>query len=65
MTKFMQFAIKDYKARHPGAKLWAGVSSHNEASVALASKLGFIYSEEYSDPQNNWAAMFENDVWRA
>lgn len=65
MTRFMQFAIQDYKARYPEAKLWAGVSSHNEASVALANKLGFIYSEEYSDPENNWAAMFENDIWRA
>ncbi len=65
MTKFMQFVIQDYKARHPDAKLWAGVSSHNEASVALSKKLGFVYSEEYSDPDNNWAAMFENDTWRA
>ncbi len=65
MTTFMRFAIKDYKERNPGVKLWAGVSSHNEASVALATKLGFIYSEEYSDPDNNWAAMFENDIWRA
>jgi RimJ/RimL family protein N-acetyltransferase len=65
MTGFMRFAIDDYKARHPDAKLWAGVSSHNEASVALANKLGFIYSEEYSDPDNDWSAMFENDTWRA
>lgn len=65
MTKFMQFVINDYKVRHPNAKLWAGVSTHNEASVALATKLGFVYSEEYSDPSNDWAAMFENDVWRA
>jgi RimJ/RimL family protein N-acetyltransferase len=65
MSGFMQFVIQDYKMRHPDAKLWAGVSSHNVASVALAKKLGFVYSEEYSDPDNNWAAMFENDTWRA
>jgi RimJ/RimL family protein N-acetyltransferase len=65
MSKFMHFVIDDYKTRHPDAKLWAGVSTLNEASVALATKLGFVFSEEYSDPDNNWAAMFENDVWRA
>ncbi len=65
MHGFMRFAIDDYKARHPDAKLWAGVSSRNEASVALAAKLGFVYSEEYSDPEQDWSAMFEHDVWRA
>ncbi len=65
MSGFMRFAIDDYRARHPGAKLWAGVSTHNQASVALATKLGFVYSEEYSDPEQDWALMFENDVWRA
>jgi RimJ/RimL family protein N-acetyltransferase len=65
MHPFMKFAITDYKERHPSVRLWAGVSTHNEASVALATKLGFVFSEEYSDPEQDWATMFENDVWRA
>ncbi len=59
MTPFMKYVIADYKQRHPGAKLWAGVSTKNAASMALATKFGFVISEEHSDPDAAWCAMIE------
>ncbi len=59
MTPFMQYVIADYKKRFPHAKLWAGVSTKNEASMGLAKRFGFVISEEHSDPQAEWCAMIE------
>jgi RimJ/RimL family protein N-acetyltransferase len=59
MRTFMQAVIADYKQRYPKAKLWAGISEHNAASIALASTFGFVKSEEYSDSHQAWVAMIE------
>ncbi|MCE9541117.1 GNAT family N-acetyltransferase [Candidatus Kaiserbacteria bacterium] len=57
MTPFMRFAMDEYLKFYPDAKLWAGLSVDNAASVALATKLGFKKSEEHSDPEKRWCAM--------
>ncbi len=57
MVPFMQAAIADYKARYPHARLWAGVSQKNLASLKLAEKLGFKISKEHIDLDARWAAM--------
>lgn len=59
MSPFMQYVIADYKKRYPDAKLWAGVSTKNEASIALAKRFGFVVSAEHSDPEAEWCAMTE------
>lgn len=59
MSPFMQYVITDYKKRYPHAKLWAGVSTKNEASIALAKRFGFVISEKHSDPEAEWCAMIE------
>ncbi len=59
MREFMTFVISDYKTRHPESKLWAGVSARNAASLALATKFGFVRSDEYSDDSKEWVAMIE------
>ncbi len=59
MTPFMQYVIADYKKRYPAAKLWAGVSTKNEASIGLAKRFGFVVSEAHSDPEAEWCAMIE------
>lgn len=57
MTPFVRLTMQDYLARHPQAKLWAGISTKNEASIALASKLGFTQKEELTDESASWTAM--------
>lgn len=57
MTPFVRFATEDYRRRFPGAKLWAGISTKNEASIALASKLGFQLREDLTDHEAQWTAM--------
>jgi RimJ/RimL family protein N-acetyltransferase len=57
MTRFVKLGMKDYEERHPNAKFWAGISTKNEASMALASKLGFVIDPELTDADNAWAAM--------
>ncbi len=59
MTPFMRYVIADYKKRYPQAKLWAGVSTKNEASIGLAKRFGFVVSDEHSDPEAEWCAMIE------
>ncbi len=59
MSPFMRYVIADYKKRYPEAKLWAGVSAVNDASVGLAKKFGFVVSDEHSDPDAKWYAMIE------
>lgn len=57
MTPFMRFAMNEYLKFYPNAKLWAGLSTDNAPSIALATKLGFRKSEEFSDPEKRWCAM--------
>lgn len=57
MTSFVKFTMADYLQKHPNARLWAGISTKNEASVALASKLGFVRKEELTDRATEWTAM--------
>jgi RimJ/RimL family protein N-acetyltransferase len=57
MRSFVQFALDDYKSRFPGAKFWAGISTKNEASMALASKLGFRVREDLTDESAQWGVM--------
>jgi RimJ/RimL family protein N-acetyltransferase len=57
MGRFVRMTMEDYRKRVPGAKLWAGVSTKNEASIALASKLGFRLREDLVDEAEQWAAM--------
>jgi len=57
MTPFVRKAMDDYLQRNPGAKLWAGISMKNAASVALAKKLGFVQKDEYVDTEAQWCAM--------
>ena len=57
MTEFMEKITEDYLQRYPDAKLWAGISMKNAASVALAKKLGYIQKEEYVDAEAQWCAM--------
>ena len=59
MTPFVRFAMADYKKRNPSAKLWAGVNAKNQASMMLASKLGFKVSKEYHDEEVGWDVMIE------
>ena len=59
MTPFVRFAMADYKKRNPSAKLWAGVNAKNQASMMLASKLGFKLSKEYHDEEVGWDVMTE------
>lgn len=59
MSPFMQYVIADYKKKYPHAKLWAGVSAKNQASIGLAKRFGFEVSEAYSDPSAEWYAMIE------
>lgn len=60
MTPFVQFALDTYRTYYPHAKIWAGISLDNAASIALAHKLGFRQQEEYTDPAKNWTAMILN-----
>lgn len=57
MTKFVAATMEDYLQRNPGAKLWAGISLKNPASIALATKLGFVQKDEYVDTRAQWCAM--------
>ncbi len=57
MTPFIRFAIADYQKHFPEAKLWAGISTKNEASIALASKLGFRLRDDLTDEVASWTAM--------
>lgn len=59
VTPFLREVIADYKKRYPEAKLWAGISTDNKASIALAEKLGFKLDPECSDPEARWCAMVE------
>ena len=57
MTPFMRFAIDEYLKFYPEAKLWAGLSTENPASIALATKLGFKKSPEHYDEKEHWCAL--------
>ncbi len=57
MTPFARFCIDAYRAQYPGVKLWAGLSTENEGSMALAQKLGFRTLPEYIDTEAKWTAM--------
>ena len=59
MVNFVRFVMDDYRKRHPDAKLWAGVNTKNQASMALAVKLGFKQSEEHQDEEVGWGVMIE------
>lgn len=49
MKQFVRACMDAYKAAFPKARLWAGVDADNEASIGLASALGFVIDEEQSD----------------
>lgn len=57
MKRFVGLALEHYMTLHPEAKLWAGISTKNEASIALASKLGFVIKTELTDADAEWTAM--------
>ncbi|MFA7309491.1 MAG: GNAT family N-acetyltransferase [Candidatus Paceibacterota bacterium] len=61
MTPFLKDVVSVYRARYPRARLWAGISGGNEASAALAAKLGFVKADEYTDAKTNWSAMILNN----
>ncbi|TSC62165.1 MAG: hypothetical protein Athens041674_558 [Parcubacteria group bacterium Athens0416_74] len=60
MTPFVQFALDTYRSFYPDAKIWAGISLDNAASIALAHKLGFKEDKAYTDVAKNWTAMILN-----
>lgn len=60
MTPFVRYVMDIYKASFPGAKLWAGVSTGNAASLALAEKLGFKADPAYLDAEAHWCVMIES-----
>lgn len=55
MKDFVRTATDVYLHYFPNAKLWAGISTSNPASIALAEKLGYTKDESISDP--SWAGM--------
>ncbi len=57
MTDFVDFAILQYQAHFPTARLWVGGKASNAASTALAAKLGFVRREDLFDAEKNWQAM--------
>jgi RimJ/RimL family protein N-acetyltransferase len=57
MPPFLRMVMEDYKKRYPEAKLWAGISTDNLASLGLAEKLGFKRLPEYTDADAHWCAM--------
>ena len=59
MRTFVQEAIANYKKRYPQVKLWVGISTDNEASLALAKKLGFKVVPQYIDEEAHWCALIE------
>jgi RimJ/RimL family protein N-acetyltransferase len=61
MVPFVQKAIDIYKTYYPKAKLWAGVSTENPASLALARKLGFKVDSQTVDEEAHWCAMIEQN----
>ena len=59
MVPFMRFAIGEYKKQYPEAKLWAGVSTDNVGSLALAQRLGFKVDPASVDHASHWCALIE------
>jgi hypothetical protein len=57
MRGFVQFAMDEYLKALPGAKLWAIINTKNQASDALAEKLGFKPLPEASHPEENLLVM--------
>lgn len=57
MAPFLTQVMADYKKRYPQVKLWAGISTENTASLALAKKLGFKEVPQYVDADAHWCAM--------
>lgn len=57
MRDFLQKALSVYLAHYPEAKLWAGVSTENAASAALAEKLGF--KPDFVDTEKRWMTMIK------
>jgi RimJ/RimL family protein N-acetyltransferase len=57
MTPFLRMAMDDYKKNYPRARLWAGISTDNPASLGLAQKLGFKKLPEYVDNDAHWCVM--------
>ena len=57
MTDFVKRTLDIYIQHYPNVKLWAGISTNNASSKALAHKLGFIENEAYTDSEKHWCAM--------
>ena len=55
MSGFAKATMEVYQEYFPEARLWAGINRTNEASVALATKLGFTMDEAGSDA--SWVLM--------
>lgn len=55
MKGFAAKTIEIYKQHFPSARIWAGINAKNEASIALAEKIGLHKEESVSD--ENWVAM--------
>ncbi len=57
MTAFVGACIDIYLKTFPQAKLWVGIHAGNEASSALARKLGFKEREDLVDTNAGWLGM--------
>lgn len=58
MRKFVEATTTVYENYFPGAKIWAGISRTNPASLALAEKLNYHEDTEHSD--SRWVAMIRD-----
>ncbi|MBI5645147.1 GNAT family N-acetyltransferase [Candidatus Kaiserbacteria bacterium] len=59
MTPFARMVIDAYRTVYPHVKLWAGMSMDNPASIALATKLGFVMRDDLSDQKDRWCTMVD------
>ncbi|MBI5470685.1 GNAT family N-acetyltransferase [Candidatus Kaiserbacteria bacterium] len=55
MKDFLRTTMETYLHYFPNARLWAGSSRSNPASIALSERLGLTIDESASDPE--WVAM--------
>ena len=57
MKPFVRAALAAYATVHPGARFWAAIQGDNAASQGLATALGFVVDEGYSDADEGHVVM--------